>query len=267
MEFMPKGSLYELIHLSHTPPSWFHRALLSLQIACAILSLHEALPCRLIHRDIKSTNILLDSKNNAKLSDFGLAVKKDSDNQFDDQALMPAGTIGYIDPCYTESGQLGPESDVYSFGVLLLEIISSRKVFDLDSDPSCIVSFAVPLIDGDDLYEICDRRISLCSDLERYLVMRILDVARRCVSEKIEKRPLMKEVVEEFQRVVEKISWPFLLPIGVRVSCCVYKCVRIWKRCVRKRVMTTKIVCKEHLMVGNGGGIDDCGNDVDLKLG
>jgi serine/threonine protein kinase len=263
MEFMPNGSLHDLIHMSPTPPSWRRRVLLSFQIANAILSLHEGRPpWQVIHRDIKSTNILLDSKRKARVSDFGLAVSADSRQV--DQLVMPAGTIGYIDPCYTESGQLGPENDVYSFGILLLEIMSSRKVFDLDSDPSSIVSWAMPLIKAFEYEEVCDKRLPLYSNAEKNAVVRILNIATRCLSENVEKRPLMREVVKELQEEVECIKWPAWLPFGSRVSCCVHRCVRAWKRCVKKRVTTTKIVCKDHLIFG---GDDEYGSDGDLQLG
>lgn len=267
MEYMPNGSLHDLLHVSPTPPSCTRRVLLSIQIARAILSLHEGSPSPVIHRDIKSTNILLDSKRKARVSDFGLAVSDDGRQV--DRAVMPAGTIGYIDPCYTESGQLGPENDVYSFGILLLEIMSSREVFDLDSDPSCIVSWAIPLIKAFRYKEVCDKRLPLYSNVEKTAVTQILNVATRCLSEDVKRRPLMREVVKELQEVVECIRWPAWLPFGGRVSCCVHRCVRAWKRGVKKRVTTTKIVCKDHLV---SGGVDhDCGSDGDgdgdLQLG
>ncbi|KAJ4780355.1 Wall-associated kinase family protein [Rhynchospora pubera] len=262
MEFMPNGSLHDLTHMSPTPPSWTCRVHLSLQIARAILSLHEGAPSPVIHRDIKSTNILLDSKHKARLSDFGLAVSDDSRQA--DRPVMPAGTIGYIDPCYTESGQLGPENDVYSFGILLLEIMSSRKVFDFDSDPSCIVSWAVPLIKFFQYEKVCDKRLPIYSNAEKSAVAQILHIAERCLSENVESRPMMREVVKELQEVVQCTRWPVWLPFGDRISCSVNRCVRAWKRCVKKRVTTTKIVCKDHLM---HGGVDDCGNDGDIQLG
>ncbi|XP_078151904.1 serine/threonine-protein kinase-like protein At5g23170 [Carex rostrata] len=263
MEFMPNGSLHDLIHMSPTPPSWARRVLLSLQIAHAILSLHEGSPCSVIHRDIKSTNILLDSKRKARVSDFGLAISNDGRQIH--QSVMPAGTIGYIDPCYTDSGKLGPENDVYSFGILLLEIMSSRKVFDFDSEPSSIVSWAIPLIKALQCEEVCDKRLPLYSNAEKTAVAQILNIAARCLSENVKRRPLMREVVKELQKVVECIRWPAWLPFDCRVSCCVHRCVRAWKRCVKKRVTTTKIVCKDHLMFG---GVDHIsGSDGDLQLG
>jgi serine/threonine protein kinase len=236
--------------------------LLSFQIGHAILSLHEGPQWPVIHRDIKSTNILLDSKWKARVSDFGLAVSDDGPQV--DRSVMPAGTIGYIDPCYTESGQLGPENDVYSFGILLLEIMSSRKVFDFDSDPSSIISWATPLIKAFKYEEVCDKRLPLYSNAEKIAVIQILNIAARCLLENVERRPSMREVVKELQEVVECIKWPAWLPFGGRVSCSVQRCVRAWKRCVKKRVTTTKIVCKDHLVFG---GDDDCGSDGDLQLG
>ncbi|XP_072959762.1 serine/threonine-protein kinase-like protein At1g28390 [Typha angustifolia] len=245
MEFMPNGSLHDLLHASSAPPGWPRRAAMALQIACAVLALHEASPS-IIHRDIKSANILLDNKFNARLADFSLSVRDDKPPSMD--PAVPAGTIGYLDPCYTESGQLGPKNDVFSFGVVLLELVSSRKVMDMDGDPSSIVAWAAPMIRAHRYADVCDRRVAL-ADMEKP-VARILNVAARCVSEAAERRPLMGEVVGELQGVVERI-WR-------RPNWCPLRCVQAWRKIVKKRAMTTKIVCRDHLVVS---GDNDCGDD------
>ncbi|XP_008813100.2 serine/threonine-protein kinase-like protein At5g23170 [Phoenix dactylifera] len=254
MDFMPNGSLHDLLHLLPDPPSWPRRAVMAIQIARAILSLHEAKP-PIIHRDIKSANILIDRNWNARLADFSLAVRDDSSQS--PVSTVPAGTIGYLDPCYTESGQLGPKSDVFSFGVVLLELISSRKVMDMDGDPSSIIAWAVPMIGSRRVAEVCDRRVALPDGMLRP-IDRMLSIAVRCVSENVERRPLMGEVVGELQRVVEGIWWPIWGPVRRKITDRVRRCVRAWRRCVKKRVTTTKIACKDHLI---DGGNHDCSDD------
>ncbi|EHA8587752.1 serine/threonine-protein kinase-like protein [Cocos nucifera] len=254
MEFMPNGSLHDLLHLHPDPPPWPRRTVVAIQIARAVLLLHEAKP-PIIHRDIKPANILLDHNWNARLADFSLAVRDNSPQS--PVSRVPAGTIGYLDPCYTESGKLGPKSDVFSFGVVLLELMSSRKVMDMDSDPSSIVAWAVPMIRARRVAEVSDRRVALPDGMLRP-IDRMLSIAVRCVSENVERRPLMGEVVGELERVVEGIWWPIWGPIRRRMTDRVHRCVRAWRRCVKKRVTTTKIACKDHLI---DGGNHDCSDD------
>lgn len=253
MEFMCHGSLHDLLHASSNPPSWPQRATWALQIARAVLSLHEATPA-IIHRDIKSANILFDSKWNARLADFSLAVR-DSDQSDNHEKVPAAGTIGYLDPCYADSGELGPKNDVFSFGVVLLELISSRKAMDMDREPSSIVPWAMAMIRAGQLSGVCDDRVEL-RDSVQVPIIRMLQVAARCVSEGVKGRPSMAEVVGELQEVVASMSWGGSIRNKVTERV-LHRCVRAWKRCAKKRVTTTRITCRDHLV---GGGSDDCGN-------
>ncbi|WOL06798.1 serine/threonine-protein kinase-like protein [Canna indica] len=251
LEFMRNGSLHDLLHSSPRPLSWPRRAAVALQIARAVLSLHEAAPAPVIHRDIKSANILFDGKWNARLADFSLAVAVDDGLRVDEySAAIPAGTIGYLDPSYTESGKLGPKNDVFSFGVVLLELVSARKVMNMDCDPSSIVAWALPLIEDGRLAEVCDRKVPLPDYMKRP-IRDMLSVAELCVSEKVERRPLMGEVVKELQRVVDGIMT--LSSVRSRISERVHRCVQAWRRCVKKRITTTRIVCRNHLADDDAG--------------
>lgn len=206
MEFMPNGSLHDLLHSSPNPPPWPRRAAVALQIALAVRSLHAASPA-VIHRDIKSANILFDRKWNAKLADFSLAVRS-SGGRARLEPEIPAGTIGYLDPSYTESGKLGPESDVFSYGVVLLELVTASKVVDLERDPPMLMDWALPAIMANRIGEVCDGRVAMPGYM-RGAIGRMASVAARCVSEKMERRPSMGEVVVELQRVVEDLTmWP-----------------------------------------------------------
>ncbi|XP_068312293.1 serine/threonine-protein kinase-like protein At5g23170 [Pyrus communis] len=204
MEFMPNGSLHDLLHLAPTPPPWPKRVEIAIQVARAVQFLHEGKPT-VIHRDIKSENILFDSDWHAKLADFGLAVLFDSPSQVSPPA---AGTIGYLDPCYTTPSKLSTKNDVFSFGVVLLEIISCRKVIDISKSPASIVDWAVALIEEERIDEICDARIGLPMDMSN-TIRHILYVAASCVSSNVDNRPTIGEIVTEMENcVIERVRLP-----------------------------------------------------------
>ena len=203
MELMPQGSLHDLLHGCTTPPTWPKRVEIAIQVAKAVQFLHEGKPL-VIHRDIKSANILFDSNWNTKLADFGLAVLK-----VDSQVSQPAGTIGYLDPCYITPGKLSTKNDVFSFGVVLLEIISGRKAIDICRNPASIVDWAIPLIGEQRIVEICDTRIALPTYYMEATISHMLCIAARCVSSNEDVRPSIGEIIRVIEiRVVQRIRFP-----------------------------------------------------------
>lgn len=192
MEYMPNGSLHDLLHFSEAPPSWPKRVEIAVQVARAVRFLHDESRPSVVHRDIKSANVLFDCDFIAKLADFGLAVLVHVDDPG-----QPAGTIGYLDPCYTTPFKLSAKNDAFSFGVLVLEIVSGRKVIDLGREPAGIVEWALPLIRERRVAEICDPRVPLPQDDDDVAgaVRQLLFVAASCVSLDEECRPSMSDVV------------------------------------------------------------------------
>ncbi|KAK1430218.1 hypothetical protein QVD17_12794 [Tagetes erecta] len=204
MEYMSGGVLHDLLHLTtpgSSPPSWRRRAKMAIQIARAVKFLHESKPL-IIHRDIKSQNILFDSKLNARLADFGLAMRVnnyDSLSHIVDSVILPAGTIGYLDPGYTTPCKLSTKNDVFSFGVVLLEIVSGTKAIDVSRAPASIVEWSIRLMEENQIMEICDKRVNM----PRYMkcvIRHMLVIAIQCVSSDEASRPTMTEVVTKMER-------------------------------------------------------------------
>ncbi|CAA7023465.1 unnamed protein product [Microthlaspi erraticum] len=187
VELMPNGSLHQLLHVSTTlpPPTWLKRIEIALQIARAVHFLHGQ---GIVHRDIKSDNILFDWDWEPKLADFGLAA-----HLADEKRPPPAGTIGYLDPCYTCPENMSTKVDVYSYGVVLLEIVSGRKAIDVTRSPTSIVDWAVPLINEGKVGEICGGGSAVFVGTN----LRLLRMAARCVSSDVETRPSAGEITAE----------------------------------------------------------------------
>ncbi|XP_020590989.1 serine/threonine-protein kinase-like protein At1g28390 [Phalaenopsis equestris] len=209
---MPNGSLDDLIHRS---PSTFPlplRIRLALRAATAVASLHRLRP-PVLHRDIKSSNILIDGEGRARLADFGLAVRGLPSE------AAPAGTIGYLDPAYSSPRDLSVKTDVYSFGVVLLELISGRRAIDVEYCPASVVSWAVGRIEAelfDGLWDLrCGGPGSAEEEAARCEVARL---AGRCVGSAPEGRPTMEEVVACLRSAGE--CWVFggreVLVVGIR---------------------------------------------------
>ncbi|CAO2174061.1 unnamed protein product [Urochloa humidicola] len=275
MEYVSNGSLHDLLHRSPRPPPWPRRVEIALDVARAVQALHAAAPRAIIHRDVKSANVLLGRDGRARLADFGLAVTisaaaaapKDGDGDDEGPAgPAPAGMIGYLDPCYTEPGRLGPESDVFSFGVVLLELVSGRKVMDVNSSPSSIVAWAAPLIAAGRAREVLDGRVAAPPTARaESAVATVLALAARCVSESVERRPDMAEVASELHAALESAGWRRRDGGGGAVE---RACRRVasWGKRVRwtKRVRASKVECTEHSDSGGGVALDREGSPCAL---
>ncbi|CAH2080583.1 unnamed protein product [Thlaspi arvense] len=159
-EFMPNGSLdNQLFSKSRSPLTWIVRYKIALGLASALLYLHEEWEQCVVHRDIKSSNVMLDSSFNVKLEDFGLA--RFMDHEVGPQTTGLAGTFGYMAPEYIRTGRTSKESDVYSFGVVALEIATGRKSLDpLEGDSQIgLVEWVWDLYGKEQLQSCVDERL------------------------------------------------------------------------------------------------------------
>ncbi|KAF8370041.1 hypothetical protein HHK36_031939 [Tetracentron sinense] len=213
VEFMPNGSLYDVLHSSPRPPGWSKRVRFALQTAKAVETLHSSIP-PVIHRDIKSSNVLVDGNWNARLGDFGLALRGNVED-VRIRCTPPAGTLGYLDPGYVAPENLSVKSDVFSFGILLLEIVSGRNAIDLNYSPPSVVDWAVPLIKQGNFTALFDRRIGLPEEMS--VIRKLAVLAARCVRSPAEKRPSMAEAVDCLRVVKKRIRSPILNNLWRRV--------------------------------------------------
>ncbi|GMH15742.1 hypothetical protein Nepgr_017583 [Nepenthes gracilis] len=172
---------------------WHARRKICVDIARGLTFLHEESPIKIVHRDIKTTNILLDKDLNAKISDFGLARLDEEEKTHISTRI--AGTIGYMAPEYVLWGYLTYKADVYSFGIVALEIVSGRSnmSFRPDEDHFCLLDWAMCLRQKGDLMELVDPRLG--SDYDKEVALRIIKVALFCTNPSPALRPTMSAVV------------------------------------------------------------------------
>lgn len=205
-EFMAHGSLHQHLHGKNIALKeqldWVRRVTIAVQAARGIEYLHGYACPPVIHRDIKSSNILIDEEHNARVSDFGLSLLGPADSG-SPLAELPAGTLGYLDPEYYRLHYLTTKSDVYSFGVLLLEILSGRKAIDMQFEDGNIVEWAVPLIKAGEISAILDPVLKPPSDLEA--LKRIANVACKCVRMRGKERPSMDRVTTALERALAQL--------------------------------------------------------------
>ncbi|KAL8166263.1 hypothetical protein V2J09_007762 [Rumex salicifolius] len=194
-EYVPNGTLYHHIHepTDEFPITWKMRLQIATDVAEAIAYLHSASSIPIFHRDIKSSNILLDEKYKPKVSDFGTSRT----NPVDQTHLTTGvkGTFGYVDPEYFQTNQLTEKSDVYSFGVVLVELLTGQKPVRSDNsgDERGLAAYFLSSLESSSLSEIVDSRIvKECSEDQ---LMAYCSLAKRCLHLHGKHRPTMKEVV------------------------------------------------------------------------
>ncbi|KAH9571926.1 hypothetical protein CY35_02G119300 [Sphagnum magellanicum] len=189
---------------------WTMRFNICVGIAHGLIHLHEYLQPRIIHRDIKASNILLDKDLNPKIADFGLARLFPGDISHLSTAHI-AGTMGYLSPEYATLGQLTEKVDVFSYGVLLLEIVSGRKNIDLslETNKMYLLEWAYSLHEQDKLMDLIDQQLN--NNVSNDETQRVINVALLCVQTSATRRPSMSHVLamllnEVDMEVVSKIA-------------------------------------------------------------
>ncbi|CAL5201065.1 unnamed protein product [Lathyrus oleraceus] len=172
---------------------WSIRQKICVGIARGLAYLHEESRLKVVHRDIKATNVLLDKDLNPKISDFGLAKLDEEDNTHISTRI--AGTYGYMAPEYALHGYLTDKADVYSFGVVALEIVSGRSntLYRSKEEAFYLLDWAHMLKERGDLMELVDRRLG--SDFNKKEAMVVINVALLCTNVTSNLRPSMSSVV------------------------------------------------------------------------
>ncbi|KAJ3669118.1 hypothetical protein LUZ60_011068 [Juncus effusus] len=198
-EYISNGTLREnLVGKSGMYLDWKKRLQIALGSAKGLAYLHELADPPIIHRDIKSTNILLDENVNAKVADFGLS-KLISDTQKGHVSTQVKGTLGYLDPEYYMTQQLSEKSDVYSFGVVLLELITARLPIEKGRYIVREIKSAIDKYDQEyyGLKDIMDPKI--LNQAKSVALRKFVQLAMDCVQEAASDRPSMNEVVREIE--------------------------------------------------------------------
>ncbi|CAN4119705.1 unnamed protein product [Withania somnifera] len=199
-EFVPNGTLEYHLHRPGRPVMDFPTRLkIALGSAKGFAYLHEDCHPRIIHRDIKAANILLDHNCEAKVADFGLAKLSSDTNTHVSTRIM--GTFGYLAPEYASSGKLTEKSDVYSYGVMLLELISGRRPIDINSDDDTLVERARPILiratEGGKYDELIDQRLEGNFNAQEMLCM--VACAAASIRHAARRRPKMSQIVRALE--------------------------------------------------------------------
>ncbi|XP_062075548.1 wall-associated receptor kinase-like 1 [Humulus lupulus] len=203
-EFVPNGMLSEYIHNKNAefPFTWSMRLRIATEVAGALSYLHSAASFPIYHRDVKSSNILLDEKLAAKVADFGTSRTVSLEQTH--LTTLVCGTFGYLDPEYFQSSQFTDKSDVYSFGVVLVELLTGQKaIFGTRSEEegrSLATYFMMTMEEkSSSLFDILDGQVLKDAPKEEILI--VADLAKRCLHLNGRNRPTMKEVEKELERI------------------------------------------------------------------
>ncbi|XP_062084238.1 wall-associated receptor kinase-like 22 [Humulus lupulus] len=204
-EYISNGTLLHHIQKKQHEPkiSWENRLSIACDVAGALSYMHFSASMPIFHRDIKSSNILLDEKYNAKVSDFGTSRSVPEHKTHLSTAVQ--GTFGYFDPEYFQSSQFTDKSDVYSFGVTLVELLTGETPYSFakDKDKNLVSTF-LSLRNENSLSQILDPQVT--KDAPKKDVEAMAELAMRCLRLSGKKRPTMKQVSMELEGLRERKS-------------------------------------------------------------
>ncbi|XP_072987354.1 wall-associated receptor kinase 17-like [Typha latifolia] len=200
-EFISNGTLFHRIHSQSSPHSlpWEHQLRIAAETAGVLAYLHSAASLPIIHGDIKTSNILLDDKYTAKVSDFGASRYVPSDQTH--ITTVVRGTAGYLDPEYLHTSELTKKSDVYSFGVVLAELLTRERPvsFTRSQGQRNLAYYFVVLVDDGRLLQQMEPQIVMEAGAEQ--IYAVAQLAKRCLNLKGDERPTMREVAGELERL------------------------------------------------------------------
>ncbi|XP_065635639.1 LOW QUALITY PROTEIN: wall-associated receptor kinase-like 8 [Quercus suber] len=205
-EFISNGTLFQYLHEENEDfplLTWDMRLRIATEIAGALSYLHSAASLPIYHRDIKSSNILIDDKYRAKVADFGTSRSVAIDQTH--VTTLVYGTFGYLDPEYFQTSQFTDKSDVYSFGVVLIELLTGEKPVSStrSAESRNLSTYFVHSLKENCLFDILDTQVrKVCNKDE---VIAIANLAKRCLHLNGKKRPTMLEIMMELEGV-QKVS-------------------------------------------------------------
>lgn len=192
-EFMSNGSLANLLYSEEYSLSWEDRVQIALDISHGVEYLHDGAVPPVIHRDLKTANILLDQSMRAKVADFGLSKEE----VYDGRNSGLKGTYGYIDPMYISTSKFTTNSDIYSFGIILFELITAIHPHQNLME---YVNLAAMSSDGVD--EILDKKLVGTCSVEQ--VRSLAAIAHKCIHRTPRKRPSMGEISHAILKIKQR---------------------------------------------------------------
>nr|AKV93675.1 clade VII lectin receptor kinase [Nicotiana benthamiana] len=166
-------------------------------VASGVLYLHEGWEAKVLHRDIKASNVLLDKDMNARLGDFGLARMHDHGQVANTTRVV--GTVGYLAPEFVKTGRASTQTDVFGYGVLVLEVMCGRRPIEEDGKPP-LLDWLWELMRRGELINAFDRRLRTSQDFNEEEALRVLQLGMICASMDPKARPTMRQVVKFFER-------------------------------------------------------------------
>lgn len=200
-EYVSNGTLFQHIHSNNGGPSisWESRLRIAIETAGALAYLHSSASIPIIHRDVKSTNILLDENYNAKVADFGASRLIPLDQT--ELSTLVLGTLGYLDPEYFDTSQLTEKSDVYSFGVVLEELLTAEMPISQERSGKqrSLGPYFISFMEENKLFELLDARV--LNEGTPKQVIAVAELAKRCLSSSGEDRPTMRQVTTELENL------------------------------------------------------------------
>ncbi|KAK4429796.1 LysM domain receptor-like kinase [Sesamum alatum] len=217
-EYVPNGSLSEHLHdpllKGHQPLSWNARTQVALDAARGIEYIHDHTKARYVHRDIKTTNILLDEGLRAKVADFGLAKLVGRTNEDELIATRLVGTPGYLPPESVKELQVTTKTDVFAFGVVLAELITGQRALTRDNQEPSKMRSLITIVNNIFKEEDPESAFELIIDgnlkgnYPPEVVYKMAEIAEWCLSEEAIDRPEMREVVVALSRIrISTIEW------------------------------------------------------------